>query len=141
MIGAFLAKRSVAAGFVAFNRRDLDSYLQNWAQDAILIYPGDIPGVSGRHEGMEAIRAWYERDFDQFPTLQLSLEDVAVSNILDMVGNNVIAVHWKANAVNKGGKAIQNSGVNIIKVERGKVVRFQTYIFDTGENFKEVWGK
>lgn len=90
---------------------------------------------------MEAIRAWYERDFDQFPTLQLSLEDVAVSNILDMVGNNVIAVHWKANAVNKGGKAIQNSGVNIIKVEREKVVRFQTYIFDTGENFKEVWGK
>jgi ketosteroid isomerase-like protein len=139
MIGAYLAKRSVEKGFEAFNQRDLDTYLQNWSRDAILIYPGDIPGVSGTYKGIEAIRQWYERDFDQFPTLQLSLESVAVSNILDMTGNNVLAIHWKANATNRQGKSIDNSGVNIIDIERGKVKRIQTYIFDTGEKFKEVW--
>ncbi len=140
MIGAFLAKRSVEKGFAAFNRRDLDTYLQNWSKDAILIYPGDIPGVSGTYEGIEAIREWYERDFEQFPTLQLSLESVAISNILDMTGNNVLAIHWKVKATNRQGKSIDNSGVNVIDIERGRVIRIQTYIFDTGEKFREVWG-
>jgi len=141
MIGAIIAKRKVAKGFDIFNNRDLDGYLRDWREDATLVYPGDIPAVSGIHTGKAAIREFYERDFDQFPTLKITLRDVAISNLFDMVGNNVIVLHWEADATNREGYRIQNSGVNILKVKGGKVIHLHTYIFNTGKEFQTAWGQ
>lgn len=67
MIGALIAKRNVPKTLEALNRRDLETYLKDWVDDATLVHPGDVPGVSGTHTGKEAMRAFYQREFEQFP--------------------------------------------------------------------------
>ena len=140
MIGTLIARRSVAAGREAFNRRDLDAYLENWAEDVHLVYPGDIPDVSGVHKGKAAIWDFYERDFEQFPSLNIRLNHVGIKNLFDLTGNNVIILNWEADATNRDGFRIQNSGVNVMTVAGGKVTHVHTYIFDTGEKFRAAWG-
>lgn len=76
VIGTLIVKRKTAEGFEALNRRDLDIYLKDWAKDAVLVFPGDIPNMSGEFTGKEAIRAWYQRDFEQFPTTRRRLRSV-----------------------------------------------------------------
>ena len=49
MIGALIARRKASEGFEALNRRDLEVFLKDWADDATFIYPGDVSGVSGTH--------------------------------------------------------------------------------------------
>jgi hypothetical protein len=92
LIGALIAKREVPKSLEALNRRDLDAFLENWADEAVLIYPGDIEGISGTHSGKEAIRAFYQRDMEQFPSLQITPKHVAVSNLFDLTGNNVLII-------------------------------------------------
>ena len=55
MIGAMIGKRRVRSAFASLNRRDLPAFLANWAEDATFIFPGDVPGVSGKIEGKKAI--------------------------------------------------------------------------------------
>ncbi len=141
MIGALIIKRKVPAGFKALDNHDLDTYLKDWADDAVFIYPGDIPGVSGVHTGKAAIRAFYERDLEQFPTIRRTLRSVSVANVFDLTGNNTVAVHWEAEATNRAGFQIQNSGVSVMTIRAGKVTRILTYIFDTGQKFRVAWGE
>jgi ketosteroid isomerase-like protein len=42
MIGAWIAKQKAPASLEALNRRDLDAWLKDWAEDATFIYPGDV---------------------------------------------------------------------------------------------------
>ena len=51
MIGAILAKRSVPAWFDAMNRHDIDALLKDYADDVVMVYPGDVEGVSGTTTG------------------------------------------------------------------------------------------
>lgn len=141
MIGTLIARRSVAAGMKAFHCRDLDAYLKNWAEDAEMVYPGDIPGISGTHKGKPAIREFYQRDFEQFPALNLTLIHVGIKNLFDLTGNNVLILNWEAEATNRDGYLIQNSGVNVMTVKGAKVTHVHTYIFDTGEKFRVAWGQ
>ena len=89
MIGAILAKRNIPRGVESLNKRDIDTFLKGFADDAVLIQPGGVPGVSGTHTGKSAIRAFYEYELELFPKLRLSPKHIAIDNILDMTGNNV----------------------------------------------------
>ena len=140
MIGTLLARRNVAVGMEAFQCRDMDTFLENWAEDVELVYPGDIPGISGTHKEKAAIRDFWKRDFEQFPALKVTLNHVGVKDLFDMTGNNILFIHWQADATNRDGYRIQNSGIHVMTVKGGKVTRVQTYIFDTGENFRTAWG-
>ena len=140
MIGALLARRTVPKAMEALNNRDLETFIKDWADDVVLVYPGDIEGVSGTHIGKSAVRDFYERDFHQFPVLRLTPKSIAVNNIFDMTGDNIIIVQWEAEATNRTGFQIQNSGISVMKVQRGKVKHIQQYIFDTGEKFRTAWG-
>ena len=139
MIGTLIVKRKSAEGFEALNRRDLDTYLKDWAEEAVLVFPGDIPGMSGVFTGKEAIRAWYQRDFEQFPTTRRRLKSVAVSNLFDMTGDNMVAVHWDFEGTSRNGAQIENSGVSMITIKGGKVTHIHIYVFDTGEKFRAAW--
>ena len=44
MIGALLAKQRIPEGMKALNQKNLDAFLKDWADEAVLVYPGDIPG-------------------------------------------------------------------------------------------------
>jgi ketosteroid isomerase-like protein len=140
MIGALLAKRKVPAWFDAMNRHDLDALLKGYADDVTLVYPGDVVGVSGRFTGRDAVRAWYQRYFEQFPVVHQTVKAIGVSNILDLVGNNVIAVQWEAEVVNRAGLRVCNDGVSIVTARLGKATHIQVYMSATGDKFRAAWG-
>jgi ketosteroid isomerase-like protein len=141
MIGALTAKRKAAAALDALNRRDLESYMKGLADNATFVYPGDIPGISGVHAGKPAVRAVFERLFAQFPTIHFALRHVAVSNLWDIFGNNVVALRWDVTTVNRDGREGGTAGVTIATLRRGKVARIEDFIFDTGDKFRAAWGQ
>jgi len=56
-----------------------------------------------------------------------------------MGGTNVIAVHWNIYLTNRKGRVGQNSGVSVISLKAGKVIKVKDFVFDLGENFKLNW--
>lgn len=140
MIGALLAKHKTPAIYQAFNRHDLKAVLSNFADEVTFIFPGDVR-ASGVHTGKEAVARWFEQFFAQFPTLRFTVRRVAVVNLFDMVGNNVVVTRWDVEVVNRQGRQGQNSGVTVTTLRRGKAVHIQDFIFDTGPNFRAAWGE
>lgn len=139
MVGALVAKRALAGAFEAMNRHDLPTFMSAWREDAVFLYPGEIP-ESGTFQGKPAIEGWFRRFFEQFPTIDFDVRDICVRNIFDMVGNNVVTVHWNLGLVNRSGREGRNSGVTVVTIERGKVVHIKDFIYDLGENFRRNWG-
>jgi ketosteroid isomerase-like protein len=140
MIGAFLAKQRIPAWFDAMNRHDLDALLKDYAEDATMVYPGDVEGVSGTFTGKTTLRAWYQHYFDQFPVVHQTVKNIAISNIFDFIGNNVIAVEWEVEVKNRDGLQVMNNGVSIIRSRRGKATHITVYMAVTGTKFREAWG-
>jgi ketosteroid isomerase-like protein len=140
MIGALLIKRKVPAAFEATNRHDIEAVLENYSEDIILVYPGDA-SVSGTYHGKDEVRAFLHRWFEQFPSVCFKVKSVAVSNLFDMIGNNVVAIEYEVDVVNRDGLEFHNSGVTIATVRKGKAVHSQDYFSDTGEKLRAVWGE
>jgi ketosteroid isomerase-like protein len=140
MIGALLAQRRIPAWFEAMNRHDLEALLKDYAEDVTLVYPGDVDGVSGTFRGKATLQDWYKRYFEQFPIVHQAPKNIAVRNIFDLVGNNVIAVEWEAEVVNRAGLQVKNNGVSIITSKLGKATYITVYMSVTGEKFREAWG-
>jgi ketosteroid isomerase-like protein len=139
MVGAVVARKALARAFDALNQHDLARFMAAWRDDGVFVYPGDIP-ESGVFEGRSAVEGWFRRFFQQFPTIQFDVRDICVRNLLDVVGTNVVAVHWNIRLINQEGREGQNSGVTVVSIERGKVVFVKDFIFDLGENFRLNWG-
>jgi ketosteroid isomerase-like protein len=138
MIGALIAKKSVAQAFAAMNRHDLTAFMASWRDDGVFIYPGDI-AESGTFQGKSAVEGWFRNFFEQFPKIQFSIQDICVRNIFAFTGTNVVAAHWNIQLTNRKGREVQNSGVTVISIKGGKVLRVKDFIFDLGENFKLNW--
>lgn len=139
MIGALVARKTVAGAFDALNRHDLKKFMSAWREDGAFVYPGDIP-ESGAFEGRDAVEEWFRRFCDQFPTIQFDIRDLCVRNLFDLLGTNVVAVHWNIRLVNRQGREGQNSGVTVVSIERGKVILVKDFIFDLGDSFRRNWG-
>jgi len=140
LIATLLVKYMVPKAIEALNRGDLGTFLEGFAEDAVLIHPGEVPGVSGEHRGKAALRAFYMHELEVFPKLHLTLKHIAVTNLFDMIGNNVVVTHWDADATNREGFRLLNSGISVMTIQRRQVVRMQNYVFDTGERFLTAWG-
>ena len=140
MIGAWVAKRRSPAVYEVMNRHALEAVLENWAEGATFVYPGDV-AASGTYSGKEAIRVWFQRFFEQFPTIRFTVKHVAVADLFDMAGNNVVATHWEVYVTNRDGFDGHNSGMTVVSLRRGKAVHAQDFIFDTGEVFRTAWGE
>ena len=138
MIGAYLAKRALLKAFNAMNRHDLSAFMSAWHDEGTFVYPGEI-GESGVFEGKAAVESWFRHFFEQFPKIEFDVQDVCIRNILDVLGNNVAAVHWNIRLTNRDGRVGENSGVTVLTIRRGKVLRVKDFIFDLGENFKRNW--
>ena len=138
MIGTLIARRAIARAFKALDDHDLSTFMSAWREDGTFIYPGQIP-ESGTYQGKIAVEGWFRRFFEQFPRIHFNIRDLCVRNLFDMLGNNVISVHWQIELSNKEGRNGENHGVTVITIERGKVVLAKDYIFDLGQNFKLNW--
>jgi uncharacterized protein (TIGR02246 family) len=140
MIGTLIAKRKIPDAFKALNRHDLEEFMDGWAEDATFVYPGDI-SPSGTWKGKDDIRGWFQRFFEQYPSIHFSINHVAVEKLFDFVGNNTMAVHWDITIENKDGYQAQNSGVTVVRFHGGKVVHAHDFLFNTGQIFRAAWGE
>jgi len=138
MIGSLVAKKALAGAFDALNHHQLAKFMAAWRDDGVFVYPGEIP-ESGTFRGREAVEGWFRRFFEQFPTITFDVRDICVRNLFDLVGTNVVAVHWNISLVNREGRQGQNSGITLVTLERGKVTFVQDFIFDLGSNFRNNW--
>jgi uncharacterized protein (TIGR02246 family) len=139
MIGAMIATKATRTAFEALNNRDFEAFLASWVDDATFIYPGNL-SVSGEFQGKPAIEAWFRRFLEQYPQVRFMLRSVAVQNIFDLTGTNVVMAEWDFDATNREGTSIKNSGVTVIDVRRGRGVRVKDYIFDH-DALKKGWGE
>lgn len=138
MIGAILAKRAAAGAYDAMNRHDLPAVMAGLRDDAVFTYPDNTP-ASGTFEGKSAIEAWFRHWFELFPEIRFEIQDVCVRNIFDVVGNNVMAVHWSLQVTNREGQTGKNSGVSLITTQHGKVAAVKDFVFDDEEH-RRHWG-
>jgi ketosteroid isomerase-like protein len=139
MIGTLMAKRAIAGAFDALNRHDLEEFMSGWRDDAVFIFPGDIP-ESGTFEGKSAVEGWFRRFFEQFPEIRFEVKDICVRNSFDLVGNNVLTAQWTQRLTNREGRAGTNSGVTVVTIQGGKVIEVKDFYFDTGPEFHRDWG-
>ena len=138
MIGALVARKAIAASFEAMNQHDLAKFMSAWRDDGVFIYPGEIH-ASGTFRGKSAVEGWFGNFFQQFPRIQFNIQDICVQNIFALTGTNVVTVHWNIELTNRQGRAGQNSGVTVLRIEGGKVAQVKDFIFDLGENFRLNW--
>jgi len=139
MIGAIIAKRETAKAFQAMNNHDLATFLSFFRDDGVFIYPGEI-WPSGTFSGKPAIEEWFRKFFAQYPKIRFDIQQICVKNIFAMGGTNVVTVHWNLYLTNRSGRVGENSGVNVITLEAGKIIHDKTFVFDMGENYKLNWG-
>lgn len=140
MIGAIMVKRTIPAAFEALNRHDLEAFMEGWTEDGIFVYPGNV-SASGKWEGKQAIQEWFQRFFEQFPSIRFRLNHVAIENQFDFTGNNTACVHWDVELINKHGYEAQNSGVTVVTIRGREVVAALDFIFNTGEIFRRAWSE
>jgi uncharacterized protein len=139
MIGTLMARRNLAGAFEALRRHDLDAFLAAWRDDAVFVYPGDVP-ESGTFGGKVAIEAWFRRYFQQFPETLYDVTNICVRNCCDLVGNNLLTAEWSLRLVNRDGREGHHSGVAAVTCQGGKVIAVKDYLFDTGDAFRKDWG-
>lgn len=138
MIGALLARKALMGAFRALDQHDLHQFMSAWREDGVFVYPGEIP-ESGTFQGKSAVEGWFRRFFEQFPSIRFDIQDLCVRNLFDIVGTNVVAVHWNLHLTNRDGRVGENSGVTVVSIERGRVVFVKDFIFDLGDNFRRNW--
>jgi ketosteroid isomerase-like protein len=141
MIGAFIAKKTIANSFEALNQHNLSKFMSTWRDDGVWVYPGEIAERSGTFKGRDAVEDWFRNFFDQFPKIQFDIQSICVQNIFDLTGTNVVAVLWDLQFTNRDGRIGKNSGVSEIHAKGGKAFLVKDFMFDQGEkNFKLMWG-
>ena len=140
MIGAIIAKRKARASFECLNRRDIDGFLADWAEDAHFFHPGNVPGISGETETKEAAREWFQKFMDRSPSMIMSPNSICVQKLCPVRRSNVVTVEWDIDLRDVRDQEWQNKGITVISVEKGKVVLVRNYIFDL-EVHAKAWGE
>ena len=129
MIGAVMTKRAVAQSYDAISRQDLDALQGMFHEDAVLEFPGDTV-MSGRFEGWEAIRGWFDRWFKMSPETRFTPRHVLVENIFALGASNVVHVEWDLDEVTRKGDHNHLTGVTTFDIDGGKGRQVVIYIYD-----------
>lgn len=139
MIGALVAKLTAKSAYNSLSGRDISSFLSGWADDAIFIFPGEVP-ISGKHQGKKNIEKVFQTFLAQFPHFKFSVKNILVKNLFDLIGNNVVAVEWDIAGENKDGAQFSNSGVSIIEIRGMKARHVQDYFYSY-DKLQKAWGE
>lgn len=129
MIGALIAKSRARRGFDALNRRDLAAVMASFAEDAVFEFPGRTR-LSGRFDGKRAIEEYFRRWFAERVKIRFRILHVCVENILALGGTNTVEVEWALEEDDRQGESYHLSGVTVLDVRRGKIVRARDYVFE-----------
>ena len=129
MLGPLIAKKKVRSAFSYFNDRNMEKFLALWDDNAVFIYPGKL-SVSGTKRGKKAVSDWFRNLMDTGPSVHFSIKSICVNNIFDLFGTNVITVEWVNSVTSRKGINILVSGVSVIRIKKGKIIKVCDYIFD-----------
>jgi len=140
MIGALIAKSKVTSSYDLLNSKDIRGFLANWHDEATWIYP-ESTSAGGVFKVKPAIENWFNKFLEQFPSLKITPKHVCVSNVMDFVGTNVVAVEWDEESTNKEGIESKFTGVTVITLKFGKATHAKDYIFASDEEVKKAWGE
>ncbi len=119
----------IAHSYEAMNRKDLDAVMAAWAEGGVFEFPGRTP-ISGRHEGKEAIRAFFGRIFDELESMHFTIRHVAMSNPVGLTLSNMVYVDWTVDEVTRDGRRFSHDGITVLKMKGGKAVWGRDYFFD-----------
>jgi len=125
MIGVLIAKRLARRSYDAINRGDMPAIMKGWHPHATFTYPGHI-SVSGTRTGRAEIEEWLRHFIEAIPTRTFRPLSVAVENVFDVVGNNVISVQWDHRPVNGAGEEFYVTGVTVSTERWGKLTEATT---------------
>jgi ketosteroid isomerase-like protein len=139
MIGALIVKKMASRGFDRLNKRDLESFMSGFADDAVFVYPETV-SAGGTFKGKKAIREWTERCLKQFPELTFVVKKKFVENLFAPGSTNTVSVQWDFRCKNRDGIETTNQGVTIIHIKGGKAVLVEDYI-QNGKTHKITWGE
>ena len=137
MLGALIMKSKASSGFRKLNQRDLSSFMDDWRDDAVFIYPGNV-SVSGEYKGKEKINMWWDNFLSQFPEVKFICKGIYIKNIYALGPSNDIALHWEVFTENREGNKYNNSGISQVKVKNGKIEYFKDYIYDLNA-MRKAW--
>lgn len=137
VLGAAIARRQVRKGFDAIRNHDLDTLVGMFAEDAVFEFP---PGnrLGGRHEGHEALRAWFGRWFDRMPEIRFTLRHVSVEKTMAMGGTNVVHAEWDLDEKDADGNSYHLTGVTAFDIRGGKAHSAKDYIFEQ-DRLGAIW--
>ena len=139
MIGAVILKLALRGAMDDLHHRRKDKIVANYADDAVLIYPGKF-SMSGTRKGKAAVKDFFDKYFDQFVEEHCVAKETYIKNIFALGPSNTIAIRIHTLRTNKQGKSLENSGMTVIKVRMGKVVERQDYYSDV-DRLQEMWGE
>jgi ketosteroid isomerase-like protein len=111
----------VRRGIDAYNRRDLDGILENWATDAVVDWSESRGFDAGVFRGHDEIRAFWQRFLDAFDEVRVEIDDpVAVEDDLLIVEN-------VAYMRGRDGIEVQARSAWLIRFRDGETTSFTLY--------------
>lgn len=137
MFGTLMVRYKVPQVFECLNRRDVEGFLQNWTDDGVFYYPGDLP-ISGEVRGKETIGRWFTNVFEQFPEIRFIVRDLYIRDGFSFTGNNSVAVRLDVEGRNRHGREYKVHYMTLIHLRGGKAYRAQDFPFNY-EAIKEAW--
>jgi ketosteroid isomerase-like protein len=91
------AKEKLLTGYEAWNRGDLDWWLEFMHPDVRLDAPGVFPGFDREYEGHEGLRRFWQQLHDPWEELSIDVEDVT-----EEPNGFVVAIRFRAKGAGSG---------------------------------------
>lgn len=138
MIGAIILKTMIdATGSKPINSRNVEELLSHWSDDAVLVYPGNMP-FSGEIRGKAMLTAFFEIYMEQFPELEFTTDNTFISNIYALGISNKLATEISVRYTNRFGKSFTNTVMSSLEIKGGKLVYDKDYYYDI-DSLNAAW--
>ncbi|MBA2725503.1 MAG: nuclear transport factor 2 family protein [Actinobacteria bacterium] len=117
-------------GYEAFGKGDMATIAELFADDVVWHVPGNNP-LSGDHEGRDSVLAFFGKSAElSGGTLKLEVHDI--------LANDEHGVALTRGSAQRGGKSLDNNGVQVVHIRDGKVVESWLYAGDQAAS-DEFW--
>jgi ketosteroid isomerase-like protein len=104
----------------AFNRHDLDSIMDYFADNCVFFMPRGGSPRGDRYIGKNEVRAGLEKRFEGIP-------DVHYGDDQHWVGVNFGVSEWTLTGTSVSGQHIEVRGVDLLEFDQGKIIRKDSF--------------
>ena len=112
---------AVRRGTAAYNRRDLDGLMEDWASDAVLDWTNSRGFDANVYQGYDQIVAFWERFFTAFEDVRAEIVD------LQEVEEGVLVVENVAHLRGRDGIEVQARSAWLITIRDGEQTSLTLY--------------